>query len=243
LTAAGRVKFNQVTGLMEGYDIFGNPLPDVAPAATIATAVPASDVPEIDRTKVLDRAREFPYAYDRYNPVTTSTFSYVPERSTADADNTPLENIDFLAQMVTRLLEKLQTQSPKDLEEDSIRELFTRLDVVMYTLESAQKQIKQAYKALDEEDNEDKYNKKMRNAGINVEDALTTFENMFENNVIENIRSRNPDFNENQIRIRAEGVWNSPIGRNIANIGDFSRSFREYMQEGVDSGFYTNDDL
>jgi hypothetical protein len=32
LTAAGKVKFNQVTGLMESYDIFGNIIPDQTPA-------------------------------------------------------------------------------------------------------------------------------------------------------------------------------------------------------------------
>jgi hypothetical protein len=52
LTPAGRVKFNQMTGLAEGYDIFGNPLPDEAPTAPVAitptpaVATPPETVPE-----------------------------------------------------------------------------------------------------------------------------------------------------------------------------------------------------
>jgi hypothetical protein len=45
LTAAGKVKFNQVTGLMEGYDIFGNPLPEAVTPAPVVTPTPAVTTP------------------------------------------------------------------------------------------------------------------------------------------------------------------------------------------------------
>jgi hypothetical protein len=230
---------------MEGYDIFGNPLPDVATEA-VATAASASDVPEIDeyRTKALDRAREFEYTYDRYNPNSPSPFSfdYQSERAQVRDDDTPLENIYFLARMATQFIERLQTQSPKDLDESSMAQLLVGLRSMFTVLGFARGQVKKANKNLEEGGDMDKYDARIRNAGIAIEDITRNIENSTDNNFYNILRSRNPNMTEEQIDNEYNKFSASPFGQTIANIGNFGRSFRNYMYEGTESGFNSVDE-